>query len=140
MGATVGGDFILAELGPAHNGSDYIIEIVGDAAGELTDGLELLELPKFLFGLLVVAAHLRIHELSMDGGQQPRQAALEDIILSAAAHGLDGDLFADGPGNEDEGNIEIDVANDFEGGDAAESGHGEIGDNAIPDAFAQRGL
>jgi len=140
MGATIGGDFILAELSPAHDGTDYIIEIVGDAAGKLANGFELLKLPNFPFGLFVVAAYLRIPEFAMDGRQQPRQAALEDIILSAAAHGLDGDVFSDGAGNEDEGNIEIDVANDFEGGDAAESGHGEIGDHAIPYAFAQRGV
>ena len=74
----------------------------------------------------------------MDGGQEASQITLQNIILRADSHGIDGNIFANGAGNENEGHVGIFFTHDFERGNAAEPGHGKIGDDAIPLPFAQQ--
>jgi hypothetical protein len=38
-----------ADVGPAHDGADHVVEVVSDSAGELADGFELLRLQELLF-------------------------------------------------------------------------------------------
>ena len=52
----------------------------------------------------------RFAHLALDGGNQPRQVLLGDIIVGAGAHGVDGRLFADRAGHDDEGNVAVPFA------------------------------
>ena len=38
-----------ADIGPAHDGADHVVEVVRDSTGELADGFELLRLQELLF-------------------------------------------------------------------------------------------
>src|SRR5712692_3003463 len=42
-------DLLSASLGPALDGANDVIEVVGDAAGQLADGFKLLHLAELLF-------------------------------------------------------------------------------------------
>ena len=66
-----------------------------------------------------------------------RVKLFQDIILRADSHGINGNIFANGSGNEDEGHVGIFFTYDFQCGDAAEPGHGEIRDDAIPPPCAE---
>ncbi len=50
MAAEAGAFFCLfhTDIGPAHDGADHVVEIVGDSAGELADSFELLRLQELL--------------------------------------------------------------------------------------------
>jgi hypothetical protein len=43
------GCFFAAHFRPSHNCADYIVEVMGDAAGQLPDGLEFPQLLNLLF-------------------------------------------------------------------------------------------
>ena len=49
MEASFGVGLVHAEFGPAENGADHVVEIVGDAAGQLADGFEFLGLTDLFF-------------------------------------------------------------------------------------------
>jgi len=66
------------------------------------------------------------------------QIALQNIVVRAEPHGIDGNIFANGSRNENEGHVGIFFTHHLQRGDAAEPGHGKIGDDAIPLPFAQR--
>src|SRR6266852_9146552 len=42
-------DLLSAQLGPALDGANDVVEVVGDAAGQLADGFKLLHLAELLF-------------------------------------------------------------------------------------------
>src|SRR5580704_4299406 len=46
---TAGGSLFLAHFRPPLNGSDHVVEIVGDPARELAERLEFLRVPQLLF-------------------------------------------------------------------------------------------
>lgn len=86
---------------------------MGDAAGQFSEGLELFQLSKLLFRAPVVAARLGVGEFSTYGGQEASQITLQNLILRADSHGIDGDVFANRSGHENERHIGIFFADDF---------------------------
>ena len=58
-----------------------------------------------LFGVELKATGARFAYLALDGRNQPREVLLGDIVMGAGAHRIDGSLFADGAGHDDEGDV-----------------------------------
>jgi hypothetical protein len=48
-----------------------------------------------LLDAAALAPHAGVAHLALDGGEQPLQAALHDVVVSAGAHRGDGGVFAD---------------------------------------------
>ena len=61
-----------------------------------------LPLAQGLFGLLAAAAVFKLTQRAAHGGGEPFGALLEDVIGRATAKAVDGDLFADGPGKQND--------------------------------------
>jgi len=78
-----------------------------------------------------------IRDLSLDGGDQPRQSALEQVVVGAHLDRLDGGFVADGSRNEQEGDVTTVGA---EGGDRllqARTRQVEVADHEVPLATLQ---
>ena len=65
--------------------------------GEVTDAL---------FRLGSLAPHLRVAQLAVDRWNQTAQVVLDDVIVGAVFHRIDGDLFADRSRHENERQLE----------------------------------
>src|SRR5207248_1668840 len=88
---------LLDKLEVAHDHHEQIVEVMGDAAGELTDGLHLLRLQEFLFEQLALGDALASPEDRLDA---PARIAFRlDIALQVTGFAgveLDRDLKAGG--------------------------------------------
>ena len=90
------------------------------------------EMADALFGFRSLAPHFGVAQLAVDGGNQPVEVVLDDVVVGAVLHRVDGDLFADRAGHENERHFEAAVAHHREGRGAAEARHRVIGDHEIP--------
>ncbi len=58
-------------------------------------------------GLAQCLALLCLTQFTFDGGYQPGEIALHDVVVGAMSHGLDRNLLADGAGDNDDGDVVI---------------------------------
>ena len=66
---------------------------------------------------------------------QPGRAVLEHVIVGALLHGSDGQLFADASGNEDKGDVQFSLLNEFERPETAELRQGPVGQDKVRPGF-----
>jgi len=76
-------------------------------------------------------AFLAFAEGAADGGDEAKRAVFEDVVVGAGAHGVDGAVFADVAGEEDEGCGRDGFAGEAEGVAAVEADEAEIGEDEI---------
>ncbi len=93
-----------------------------------------LELTQGRFGFLVAAPGVGFFEFARNGGHQSRQVALDDIVLCAGTHGAHRHVLADVARDDDEGQVWVVLARDGQRLQAAELGHGVVGDDEVPAA------
>ena len=85
-----------------------------------------------LFGNAPLAPHPGIGQLPVYRRYQAGQIALHDIVLCTCPHADDRSVFADGAGNENEGNVGIVALDDIERARATEIGHRVIREHDVP--------
>ena len=121
--------------------AEFVVDFARDElAFFFADGLEMggkraepgAGIAQLLFGLAMFAARPGIAEFALDGRSQAGEAALDQIIMRAGLHGGNRLVFADGTGDDEEG--EIDAALGFQGQrrHGAEAGDGVIRDDEVP--------
>src|SRR3712207_2296859 len=88
------GQAALEEFNVAHDDGEQVVEVVSDAAGELTDGLHLLGLPESLLGLQALGNFLgnavlegRVQALELLGGLLGLLAGKKQFALVLAPVG-----------------------------------------------------
>src|SRR5690606_20140910 len=98
------------DLGPAlavvgvRRGGDVVL--VDPRAARLDGGGEPPGIPeRARLGGEPLASDRGLFELASDRGGEALQVVLEAVVTGACAHGLDGALLTDGPGDEDEGDV-----------------------------------
>jgi hypothetical protein len=99
---------------------------------QIRQAVVIREVANAFFGLGALAPHLRIAQLAVDGGNETREVVLDDVVVGAVFHRLDGNLFANRARHEDERHLEPAVAHHCQRGGPAESRHRVIGDDQIP--------
>src|SRR5204863_3631032 len=95
-------EVVLDEAAVTHDAGKEVVEVVGDAARQPAHRLHLLRLPELFLQSAPVAAVPRLAKLPFDRGREAPQPVLENVVVGAAPHRLDGGLLADGAGDEDE--------------------------------------
>jgi hypothetical protein len=102
-------------------------------AGEMVhEGREpLLRLAEPLEHVLLFRAELPLREGLADGRSEPAEAVLEQVIAGAVLHGLDGGVFADGAGDDDEGDVQAALVEQLQGGEGVELGHAVVGEDDV---------
>ena len=98
------------------------------AAGQVADGLD---------GLAALLPDLGLAQLAGDRRRQAGETVLEDVVVGPGPHRLDRRLLADGPRDDDEGEIHSPLLHDLQGRQAAEAGHPVVGDDGVPAAPGQ---
>ena len=96
------------------------------------------EVADALFGLRALAPHVGIAQFAVDRGDQAAQVVLDDVVVGAVLHRIDGDLFADRARHENERHFEAAIANHRERGGAAEARHRVVGNDEIPVVTVER--
>ena len=92
----------------------------------------------FGHGQAAAGALFGFAQLAGDGGGQAGEAVFDDKIVRAAAQGGGGLLFADGAGDDDEGQVLAAGAQELEGGRDVELREGIVGQHQVPRAGGQR--
>src|SRR6201996_653200 len=92
----------------------------------------LLAGPQCPFGIELEATGARFAYLALDGRNEPREILLGDIVMGTGAHRIDGSLFADGAGHDDEGDIASHVFQQAESGGSAEARQVEVRQHYVP--------
>ena len=108
------------------------------AVRQIGEAVVVGEMADTLFGLRPLAPDLGIAQLAVDGRNQPVEIVLDDVIVGAVLHRLDGDLLADRARHENERHFEAAVAHHRQRRRAAEAGHRVIGDHEIPVVLVER--
>ena len=90
------------------------------------------EMTNTLFGLRALTAHFGIAQLAVNRWNEPAQVVLDDVVIGAVLHRVDGNLLADRARDEDERHLESAIAHHRERGGAAKAGHRVIRDDEIP--------
>jgi hypothetical protein len=126
-----------AHFRPAKDGAEEVVEVVRDAAGEATDGFKFLQLKDLMFEFLAFAALLGFAHFALDSGEETLEMAFDEVVLRAIAETQDGGGFVEGAGDEDERNVGVAGADNLEGLQAGEAGHGVVGDDEIPFAMSE---
>jgi hypothetical protein len=93
-----------------------------------------------LFRAPPLQAMLRLAQLAVHDGQQPRELALHDEVAGAGAHQLDGAILGNLAGDDDEGDVAAAGLERPQGLEAAEPRQVVIGDDEIPALAAERGF
>ena len=96
------------------------------------------DVAQLLFQAHARAADGRFVQRPAHRRRQSRHVGLEHVVVGAALQRIDGALFADGAGEEDERGVGRELARDLERGEAVEPGQGEIGKDEVGAAFRER--
>ena len=143
MRRLVGRQLLDQELAEAEDHGQEVVEVVRDAAGEAADGLHALRMPQAVLGGLQGGVRAALHapvgrfaQLALHRGTEAPQVVLQDVVVGAGAHRLDGRVLADGARDDDEGDVGIVIAQQVQGIDGAEALHRVIAEDHIPGAFA----
>ena len=99
----------------------------------------LLQLADLGFGGAALAARLGLLQFARDRGHQARDIAFHDIVLGAGAHRRDGFFFADAAGKDDEGQVEIVLAQHAERVERGHAWHRMVGHDQVPLLLMKRG-
>ena len=83
-------------------------------------------------GLLARDARRVLAHLALDGGHEALQAVLEDVVVGAGPHRLDGDGLAHGARDDDEGDVDAEALDERERVERAEPGHRPVADDDVP--------
>ena len=83
----------------------------------------------------LVGAQPLLVQRALNRGAKPRDPVLEQIIRRPVLHGLDGDIFAHGPGNQNERDVQTAFAQQLRRPQAAEPRHRIIGENNVRRIF-----
>ncbi len=94
------------QLEVGEDGSERIVDLVGHAGRQRSHRGHAIGDEKLLLHGALPGPPTGFSKLSVDGGTQPAQAALEDVIVGAASHRFHRRPFSDGAGNDDEGDVE----------------------------------
>ena len=62
----------------------------------------------------VFAPHDHLFQLTRHGGRQARQLVLHDVVVGAGLHGRDGGIFADAARDNEEGNVQAALLEQFQ--------------------------
>ncbi len=89
------------------------------------------------FGAPVLGAQAAVAQLALHRGGQPLEVLLDQIVGGAGAHRLHRGLFADGAGDDDEGNIELGLLHQLQRSTRAEARHAVIREDQVPAAPRQ---
>jgi hypothetical protein len=102
------------------------------AIGQVGEQIVVGQVGDALVGEVPLAPHRGVSQLALDRRRQPREVALDDVVLGAGPHRRHGRLFADRARDEDERHVEVAVANQVQRLGAAEPRHGVVGDHDVP--------
>lgn len=139
-GRATDGNRFGAQLGPAEDRAEDIVEVVSDAAGELAERFEPLELTHAQLEELMLATQTSFVQFPLDGGDQAREVVLHDVVAGADFHGAHCCFLAEGARNEEKRDAETTIFDDPQGFEAAEIRHGMVGENKIPRLRGQSGF
>ena len=84
-------------------------------------------------------ARFPLAQLSFDDRRQAREAILEQVVIGARAHRLDGGLLPDRTGHDDERQVASVLLGHGQRGEGAEPRHRPVGDHDVPALGLQRG-
>jgi len=113
---------------------------VSDARRQDSDRRHSVGDDQLLLDLSLVDAQLGIAQLALDGHHQPSQVSLEQKVVHARPHGCDRDVLSDGSRDDDERQVEVQLAHEREGLRTAEAGDRVVRDDHVPPFFGQRGV
>src|SRR3990170_8108432 len=91
-----------------------------------------------LFSLFARTANFGVTKFPLHGRGEPCQVALDDIVVRALPHRLDGDVLADISRDDDEWKIESAVLEHAQSMKTAEPGHNIVRDDDVPLAPRKR--
>ena len=135
-------DLLRQQLGIAKYRREHVVEIVRDTASELADGFELLRLSQLLLEGRVhtraLAPQIGFTALSLDGGDEPGEAAFHEEVGRPGLQRRDGRLLADGPRDDDERNVESGVRSSAERFGRGEGRHAVVGHHDVPGIARER--
>ena len=94
---------------------------------------------EFGFGAGAMLAFLGFLHGAADGGREALEFVFQDVIGGAATEALDGGVFADGAGNQDEGGVGILFADGVQGLQAVAGGQRIIGEDEVEPVFVEGG-
>ena len=73
------------------------------AVVDVSDDREVIrEMRESLLGQRALAPHGRVPQFPLHGGDEPREIALDDVVVRTGPHRRDRDVLADRAGDEDE--------------------------------------
>ena len=127
------------QLGGAEHGGEHVVEVVRHAAGEPPYGFQPLRGAELLLQPAAVAPHHGVLDRPIDGGRQPLQPVLHDVIGGAGFHRRDRGVLADAPGDDEKGDVGEPVADQREGGGRLERRQVVIAEHDVPRPALQRG-
>ena len=119
------------QLAVALDRRQQVVEVVGDAAGELADGLHLLRLAVLLLEGVLVALQPPLGHGAMNRLAQPGQPIFLEVVRRATMERLDGRLLADAAGHDDERHVEAGVLQRVECADGAERRQDEVREDDV---------
>ena len=90
------------------------------------------------FGTATFGAAFGLAQFALDGGDQPRQVALHQVVVGAETHRLDGDLFADRARHQQAGQVAAVLSDDLHGLEARKPRQRVIDDDQVPSPAKQR--
>jgi hypothetical protein len=91
-----------------------------------------------LQGHASLPAHFGLTQLSLDGGAKARQAIFEKEIVCSRLHGENRHFFADRAGHDDEGDVDVQFAEDGEALGNRQARHRVVGQSDVPHALGKR--
>lgn len=98
-----------------------------------------MHLPKGSLGLTALPAAFGLPQFTIDGRQQPGEVALGDEIVGSGLEGGHRNIFPDGSGHQDEGNVDASPLEKLQGVHPIEARQGVIRDDQIPEGV-RKGL
>jgi hypothetical protein len=125
----------LVEVVFAGGGGHEAIEQSGLGLGTVEGGGQAALLG---FGGAAGAAAFGFADLARQADAQARQAPLDEVVVSAGAHGGDGAVFADGARDDDEGQIGLALTQQRQRFERTELGQAVVGNDGVP-GFVEQG-
>ncbi len=126
------------QIGVDHDDAEQIVEVVGDAAGELAHRLDPLAAAELMLDAAPFGAALGLAQLPLDCRQQARQPVLGHEIVRAGAHRGDRDLLLDCARDDQERQVEAAPLHQRQRFEGAELRHRPVGDDGVPLAVERR--
>ena len=116
-----------------------VAQVVAEAAGEHRQALETLRADQVGLGAAVGLARVRLDQRATHRAGQAHRILLQDVVGGAVAQRLDRGLLTQGRGDEDERQVFVVLAQQFERALPGEAGHAEVGQHDMRMELVQCG-